>query len=158
MRGRARSRDGAWSSLPGRRPVHARSAVRRSACFLGLVGCACACIRVSGGSAWLVKCRFRRYSCLGSSVPLCVFGLLGCGIRCRFLEGLGALRVLAQVASAVRVAASVLIPGCHVVLDLRLAGTCFKEDKVKGVAAFRFSEGCRTFKGRNTSKSAVWFV
>jgi hypothetical protein len=44
------------------------------------------------------------------------------------------------------------------VLDLRSAEGCFREDKVKGVAAFRFTEGCRILEGRKTSKSAVRFV
>lgn len=44
------------------------------------------------------------------------------------------------------------------VLVLRLAGGRFREVKVKGVAAFRFSGGCRILEGRKTSKSAVRFV
>lgn len=159
MRGRASPRGGAWSVLPGRRVVHARGAARRPACFLGLVRAERVCTGrrsgLLGGSSAGFRRRLppwefgspRRLRSLASRHPVSWRGRSG---------GFGehwCARVKPRVSGA-----QGLVSRFSRVLDLRPAEGRFREGKVKGVAAFRFSEGCRILEGRKTSKSAVRFV
>jgi hypothetical protein len=134
--------------------------VRRRACFLGPGRAARACTRCSGGSARRVECRI--------PAPLPAVGVRfpsSSSFGCVVASGAAAWSIWGRRGASAGRGFGCVRPGRQDsdsrgarVLDLRPTEERFKEEKVKGVAAFRFSEGCRILEGRKTSKSAVRFV